>query len=175
LSLNFGLIIGYFVRDNAGQWAEQIPSNHPKTIPAQLWVCLALGSTVLRGYAMATHDAREPSPNPIAHEYQQGLKPGEPAYYAMLSSAKAIKEYTRHILGAEQLVPDVGPDFVCGHRLGPAGRIWWAVNLSERERVVAAPELAWTKAETLDEAGLRTVAEVTHRTVPSNGVLILTA
>jgi hypothetical protein len=177
LSLNFGIIVDYFVRDEQGQWYKQIPANSPKTIPGQLWVCLAYGSTVLRGYAMATYDARQPSDDPAAWEYQQGVKPGEPAYYAMLSSATMIKDYTKFILGAEQPLMDAGPDFVCGHRSGATGRIWWAVNLSEEARTVPAaaiPGFDWAKVETMDVNGKRTDA-TTATPVPGNGVMVMVA
>jgi hypothetical protein len=178
LSLNFGLIVGYWVPDGQGGWEKQIPSNDPKTIPAQLWVAVSYGGVALRGYAMTTHDFRNFPTDPAATEYQQGVKPGEPAYYAMLSSATMIKDNTRRLLGAEQSVPDAGPDFVCGHRRDPiAGRIWWAVNLSEVDRVVpaaAVPSFDWKTRETLTADGVRRqIADVTDLTVPANGVLVL--
>jgi hypothetical protein len=175
LSLNFGLIVDYFVRDAEGKWYKQIAATDPKSIPGQLWVNVSLGATVLRGYALTSYDARQPSDNPTVSEYQQAVKPGEPAYYAMLASASMIRDDTRLLLGAEQPLADAGPDFLCGHRAGPAGRIWWAVNLSEVSRTVpesAIPSFTWNKIERLSSDGKRERA--TDRRVPSNGVLVLT-
>jgi hypothetical protein len=172
LSLNYGLIVDYFIRDEQGQWFKQIAATDPKSIPAQLWVNLALGATILRGYALCSYDARQPSDNPAVKEYQQAVKPGDPAYYALLSSATLVKENADLILGTEQPVPDAGPDFLCGHRLSPKGRIWWAVNLSETWRAVHAAPL-WP-GTLMDSQGKRTAVDGPEP-IPPNGVLILTA
>lgn len=174
LSLNYGLIVDYFIRDEQGNWFKQIAATDPKSIPAQLWVNLALGATILRGYALCSYDARQPSDNPSVKEYQQAVKPGDPAYYALLSSAKLINENQDLILGTEQPVPDMGPNFLCGCRLGPRGFIFWAVNLSEaHQRLPSMPFNG--KGITLWPTGLVERDDVPDVLVPANGVLVVTS
>lgn len=174
LSLNFGLIVDYFIRDAEGKWFKQIAATDPKSIPGQIWVNVSLGATVLRGYALASYDARQPSGDPAVPEYQQAVKPGERAYYAMLAAASMVRDYAPLLLGAEQPLADAGPDFLCGHRRSPRGRVYWAVNLSEVDRPVpeaAIPPFPWNKVERLAPNGKREIAA--DRLVPANGVLVL--
>jgi hypothetical protein len=174
LSLNYGLIVDYFIRDEQGKWFKQIAATDPKSIPAQLWVNIALGATILRGYALCSYDAREPSSNPAVHEYQQAVKPGDPEYYALLSSATLIKENADLLLGSDQPLPDAGPDFLCGHRAGPKGRIWWAVNLSETVRGVPSSAVPFEGKRTNLYSNGTQSTPMEHSIVPPNGVLVLT-
>lgn len=177
LALNYGLITKYELKQADGSWKQTIPSSDPKTIPAQLWMCLAYGATVLRGYAMAAFDLPRPDDVPAGSEYQHAVRPGSDEYYALLSSTRMIKDYEPLLLGSEQPLMDAGPDFMVLHRLGPRGRIWAAVNLSERERMIplsAVPDFKWTAREQLHADGHREFKAVTlGMVVPPNGVLVL--
>jgi hypothetical protein len=173
-SLNVSLIIGYQVKQPDGSWKTMIPSTAPRSIPAQYWVDLAYGATVIRGYALHAFDLGKRDDAPAGTEYQQAVKPGDPEYYAMLNSAAMIRDYAKYLLGAEQSIPYAGPDFLCGHRLSPKGRVWFAVNLSEVERSVQeVPNGSWRSAEILDDQGNRRSVPASTRTVPGNGVLVL--
>jgi hypothetical protein len=186
LSLNFGLIVDYQIRQKNtatgawGDWFQQIPATDPKSIPGQLWVNLALGATVLRGYALCSHDARAlptsfpADPKETTQEYQAAVKPGDPEYYALLSSATLIKENADLLLGADQPLPDAGPDFLCGHRAGPKGRIWWAVNLSETVRGVPSSAVPFEGKRTNLYSNGTQSTPMEHSIVPPNGVLVLT-
>jgi len=175
-SLNVSLIIGYQIKQSDGSWKTMIPSTAPRSIPAQYWVDLAYGATVIRGYALHAFDLGKRDDSPAGTEYQQAVKPGDPEYYAMLNSAAMIRDYSKQLLGAEQAIPYAGPDFLCGHRLSSTGRIWWAVNLSEVERTLqAVPNVHWRTVEILDDQGNRRSVPATTRKVPGNGVLVLSS
>jgi hypothetical protein len=177
LSLNASLILRREMKQPDGSWMQTGFGTDPKTIAAQPWLCLAYGSTVIRCYALCSFDQRDRDVYPVGVEYQAAVKPGDPAYYALLSSATLVKENADLILGTEQPVPDAGPDFLCGHRLSSKGRIWWAVNLSEVARLVpesAVPFFDWTDQMMMDSKGIRYVS-ASASYVPANGVLVLTS
>jgi hypothetical protein len=178
LSLNVSIITARLKKIN-GEWVQSGNGTAGRTIAAQPWLCLAYGATVIRCYALHSWPGGPPAVADEGTEYQQAVKPGDPAYYALLSSAGMVRDYTPQLLGAEQAYADAGPNFMVGHRLSSAGRIWFCVNLSEREQMVplsAVPDFQWTKREQMDASGRRESKAVTlGMVVPPNGVIILTS
>jgi hypothetical protein len=180
LSLNVSLITGREIKQPDGSWKQIATSTDPKTIAAQPWVCLALRATVIRCYALHVFDGFKNDSMPVGFEYQQAVKPGDPEYYALLSSATLIKENADLLLGSDQPLPDAGPDFMCAYRKNAKGNIWFAVNLSETWKTVpiaAVPMDDWSHMEYLWPDGKRTWHSIDDNwtgNIPPNGVLLLT-
>jgi hypothetical protein len=172
LSLNVSIITARLKKIN-GEWVQSGNGTAGRTIAAQPWLCLAYGATVIRCYALHSWPGGPPAVADEGTEYQKAVAPGDPEYYALLSSATLIKENADLLLGTEQPVPDAGPDFLCGHRLSPKGRIWWAVNLSEAMRWVPLDAFPFVGPMVVMDSYGRTLPAETN-VVPPNGVLILT-
>jgi hypothetical protein len=179
LSLNVSLITGNITKQPDGTWKRSNPSSSVDIIPGQLWVALALGATVIRAYYLQRFDDLPAADFPVGEPYQQSVRPGSPEYKAFLTSAKMVKEYTSVLLGVEQEIPYAGPDFMCGHRYGSKGRIYWAVNLSEAARQInLLPNFQWTSIVHLSANGTKTQLPsswIGNPVVERNSVVVLTS
>jgi hypothetical protein len=177
-SLNVSLTLANMETDQpGGEWFKARASSSPRLIPAQLWVALAYGASVLRAYSMARFDhVLPPRGRPDGNDwFEVQVRPGTPEYHAFIKSARLVRNHARLILGAEQPLRDAGPDFICGHRAGPEGRIFWAVNLSESPRSMPPPPFAATRWMIMDSNGDLNPGDHPHpmASVPGNGVAIV--
>jgi hypothetical protein len=130
-STNFGLIKSNATKQSDGSTPLSATATTVYNLGGQIWLGIGVGATILRGYSLDRFQSlAERASFPAGQLLEYGVRPGDDEFDVLLNHATAVKDYASELLGTETSCPWGGPDFVAYHRVGLAGRVYVAINLS---------------------------------------------